>query len=340
MSRKNATGETVVGRMIRSVKLFFYNCNTALYHRLHRKPPKSATPRNRRVKSAGFVVAMLAIPVANFLIFYVYANFSSILLAFQRIGADGKLYLTWENFRQVFQSFTAQGDLINQAVKNTLIFFVFNTAVLLPLSLFLSFFLYKKILLKQYFRFMFFVPSIISGVVMTTTYKFLLAPDGPVGILYKQLTGADTVPAFFAMKEYAMKVTLLYMLWTGFCSNLLLLGGAMARIPEETVEAALLDGVGMWREMFQITLPMIWPTLSTIIIVTASSVLSSSGPILLLTGGGGETYDLAYYIYDQVQMHGRYNVPAALGLTLTVVTFPIVMLVRFLVGKVYADVEF
>lgn len=287
-----------------------------------------------------FVTAMLFFPVLYFCIFYIYGNFSSIILAFQRLDANGNYYFTWDNFEQVFESFTTEGGMIQNALLNSMKIFSWDTLVILPLSLFFSFFFYKKILGKSFFRFMFFVPSIISGVAVTTMYKFMLSNEGPVGFLWCELFNVKVAPPFFTTEEYAMSTMLIYMLITGFSGNILVIGGAMSRIPEEVVESAMIDGVGMWTELFQIALPMIWPTLSTILITTAASILSSSGPVLLLTQGAGNTYDISYYIYDKVQVQGQYGVPAALGLVLTACTFPVVMFTRWGVNKVYNDVEF
>ena len=304
---------------------------------------KSETRKKRNARKTRknmFVYAMLLIPVLHFCLFYIYVNFSSFLLAFRRLDADGNYFFTLENFRQVFDSFRDDGGMIRQAITNSLKFFAWNSFVILPLSLFFSFFFYKNIKGKAFFRFMFFVPSIISGVAVATTYKMMLSNDGPAGLFYKVVFHAESSPPFFTTAEYAMKSILFFMFLTGFSTNILLLGGAMSRIPDEAVEAALLDGANMPTELFKITLPMIWPTLSTIIVTTAASILSSSGPILLLTGGAGNTYDISYYIYDKVQIQGQYGVPAALGLVLTAITFPVVMLTRALVNRIYSDVEF
>lgn len=296
--------------------------------------------KRQAIRNHVFVYGMLLIPILHFCVFYIYVNFSSFLLAFRRLDVEGNYYFTMGNFTQVFDSFREEDGMIRQAVQNSLTFFGWNSFVILPLSLFFSFFFYKNIKGKAFFRFMFFVPSIISGVAVATTYKMMLSNDGPIGLLYKIAFKTESSPPFFTTSEYALKSILVYMLLTGFSSNILLLGGAMSRIPEETVEAALLDGVGMWTEIFKITLPMIWPTLSTIIVTTAASILSSSGPILLLTGGAGNTFDISYYIYDKVQIQGQYGVPAAFGLVLTLITFPIVMCTRHFVDKIYSDVEF
>ncbi len=303
-------------------------------------PKKEKKHDRKRISKNLFVTAMVALPVLHFCVFYIYANFSSIMLAFQRLDVQGNYYFSMENFRQVFESFSSDSGMVRQAVKNSFTFFGWNSFVILPLSMFFSFFFYKKIALKSFFRFMFFVPTIISGVAVTTMYKFMLGNEGPVGVLWKLIFDLKVAPPFFTTEEYAMNTILIYMLLTGFSGDILMVGGAMSRIPEETAEAALLDGVGMWQELFLITLPMIWPTLSTIIVTTAAGILSSSGPVLLLTSGAGSTYDISYYIYDKVNIQGQYGVPAALGLVLTAFTFPVVMFTRWGVNKIYNDVEF
>ena len=287
-----------------------------------------------------FVFCMLILPVLHFLIFYVYVNFSSFMLAFQRLDTNGNYYFTWDNFIQVFNGFQNESGQLRQALENSLLFFAWDTFFLLPISIIFSYLFAKKIKGYRFFRFMFFVPTIISGVAMTTMYKFMLGDAGPIGQIYCWLTGNKVVPPFFATEEFALNTILIYMLIFGFAGKILLIGGAMSRIPEEITDSASLDGVSMWTELFKIYIPMIWPTLSTILITTAACILSTNGPILLLTNGAGNTYDIGFYIYNKVQVQGQYGVPAALGLVLTFVTFPIVMITRHFVNKVYDDVEF
>lgn len=307
---------------------------------INRIDPKTKKVLKKNTKKSIFVFLMLIVPIIHFLIFYVYANFSSIMLAFQRLDQNGNYYFTWDNFIQVFDGFRDDGGTLQQALKNSLIFFAWDTFFLLPISIVFSYLFAKKIKGHRFFRFMFFVPTIISGVALTTMYKFMLGNSGPIGYIYRFFTGADATPPFFAIEEYALTTILIYMLIFGFAGKILLIGGAMSRIPDTITDSASLDGVTMWEELFHIYIPMIWPTLSTILITTAAGILCTSGPILLLTNGAGNTYDISFYIFNKVQVQGQYGVPAALGLVLTVVTFPIVMIVRHFVNKIYDDVEF
>ena len=118
----------------------------------------------------------------------------------------------------------------------------------------------------------------------------------------------------------------------------------MARVPDSVLEAAELDGCGPARELVQIILPLIWPTLSTMILLTFTSLLSSGGPILLFAPTGqAETSTLSFWIYKQVYGTGEfgqtggtgnYGLVSAAGLVFTVIWVPVILFVRWLTEKI------
>lgn len=99
---------------------------------------------------------------------------------------------------------------------------------------------------------------------------------------------------------------------------MLLFTGAMSRIPVSILESIKLDGCGMGREIISIILPLIWPTISTLLVLNATGIFSASGPILLFTKGDYDTTTIGYWIFDMVYTYNNYNVVAAAGLFLPV----------------------
>lgn len=307
----------------------------------------TATPRadkkkqpffqRRNVKKNLFVIAALAIPVLHFLVFWVYVNFDSLLLAFQNIEG-GREVFTFSNFKEAVHSLTTGGGDLNRAFRNTFVFFVYGVIVF-PLGIFWAYFFYRRIALKSFFRVMFYVPQIVSAVVISGLFKYMINPEGPIGVLYRWLTGSEHTPAFLVQEEYALKTVIIYGFWTGFAGQLLLLSGAFARIPMSIIESANLDGIGWWRELWQICVPLIWPTLSTIIIVFSTTIFTASGEILLLTNGQGGTTTISFWLFAQVKYYNSYYLPSALGLMMTIVATPISLFTRWVVNKVYAGVE-
>jgi ABC-type sugar transport system permease subunit len=311
-------------------------------HNLKKKNEKNNKPVGFSTKKRSqsiFVFGMLFIPVIHFLVFWVYVNFSSILFAFQKTTPTGIIY-TLENFEYAIKEIFREGSTIASALKNTLTTWVLDNVIMFALSILWSWFIYKRIKGGSIFRVIFYIPVIVSGAAVTTIFTFMLQAKGPVGQLYQLLFETKEVPSFLLDERYAMKTVLVYIFLTGFGGNMVLLSGAMSRIPKEMMESAIMDGCGMWREIFHFVIPLCWSTLSTMLIISLAALFTASGPILLLTGGSGNTFTLSYWIFYQVKFLGKYNQPAALGLIFTLVGMPIVLFVRWFFGKFYTDLEY
>ncbi|MGN1078513.1 MAG: carbohydrate ABC transporter permease [Candidatus Gallimonas sp.] len=282
-----------------------------------------------------FFTAMIIIPVIHFCIFWIGVNVNSFALAFQ--GKDG---ITFDYFKLFFQELTTAGEnnKLLEGIKNTLIIFGLNNFILLPLSVLFSYFLYKQICCYKYFRVVFFLPSIISSVVLVTLYKEIL--NGPISNLLMQISGSSSPILFFDSTRYAFKSVLIYICWLGIAGNMVIYSGTMSRTPTEIVESAKLDGIGYFGELFYIVLPLMWPTLSVIVLLGVVGIFTADGPILLMTQGQYETYTLGYWFYDKTIVNPNLNYGAAVGICFTMFSIPITLFARWLVNKIDSNVEF
>ena len=288
-----------------------------------------------------FVVGMLSVAMIHFLVFWLYVNLSSILMAFKNVTLEGTKW-GFGNFKIMFDSFANPASELRGAFVNTMIFFSINLLVKLPLTFLCSYFLYKKIKFYKYYRFVFFLPSIISAVVLTSLLKYMVNPGGPIPKLYEILCGRES-PLFLADSDYALGVIIFYTIWSGFGVNIILFQGAMSRIPPEIIEAGKIDGVGMTRELFQIVMPLVWPTISTVVILAFVGLFSSSGEILLFTKGLYDTYTISYWIFEMVQgVKGTVKLEDAstVGIFFSAIALPIVLLVKRGLEKVTESVEY
>lgn len=296
---------------------------------------KKRSRNKTALKKNLFVLRMLAIALINIAVFYFYVNFKSILMAFQ---IDGEQGLTLHHFVTFAKELTRADSTIFRALLNTLIFFINSAFVIFPLSLIISYFIYKRIWGYKIFRVVFFIPGIISSVVLVMVYKNFIVPIGPLGSILKAF-GIEC-PHWFADSRYAKWAIVIYCIWTGLGSNMILFGGAMARIPEEIIESAYLDGIGFFREMFRIIIPLIWPTISTLLVFTVVGMFTASGPILLFTQGESDTYTISFWIFQQMERGYDPNYPSAVGLFFTMIGTPIVLVVKHFLEKVGSDVEY
>lgn len=294
--------------------------------------------QSRKIQRGIFIGLMLSVGILQFLVFWVYVNFNSILMAFQLQTREGLIW-TFENFTRFFHEFSIADFELSLALKNTLLLFLVGTVIGLPTSLLFSYYLYKKILFSKFFRVIFFLPSIISAAVLVALFRYILAMDGPINAILSFISGNLVDIEWVTDEAYSMGTILFYVFWTGFGSNIVLFTGAIHRIPQDILEYAKLDGVSMTRELFQIIVPLIWPTISTLLVFATAGLFTNSGPILLFTQGQHKTMTIGYFIFDQVQ-NNSYYYPAAIGLIFTAIGFPLVILVKWFLGKVLEDVEY
>ncbi len=290
------------------------------------KPNKNP---ERRI-NAIFISVMLALPILHWIIFWFVVNINSILLAFKIPTGDWSL----ETLKVVLRDLGSFDSDLRIAIKNTFIYFT-KDVLMLFFQLMIAYFFYKKILGFKVFRIIFYIPSIVSGVAIATMFSNFITPSGPLGVILNKF-GVDPVPEFLADSDYATKTILLYTIWLGWGGNMLLFGGAFARIPTELIEAAKLDGITVTKEFIYLIMPLVWSTLSTLLILNMTGLFAASGPILLFTRGAYRTTTIGYWIFDKVAFVGvsAYNEVAAAGLIFSCIGVPVIMFFKWLLERI------
>lgn len=299
-----------------------------------------------RFKKNLFVWGMLAYTVLHFIIFWFYVNIETIALSFQRVGVDitdpdtfGKT--VWAGFTQYKAVFNNLAN--SKETQRTLL----NSIGYLPVTLFelfmsvtFSYFLYKKMPLAGMFRVIYFLPSIIPIVVLTFVYRFIFDPS--YGLIPPILKGMGmNVPNFFGTYPTNQIMVYIYCLWVGLGYNIILLSGAISRIPIEVMEYGQLDGISKSRELFSIVVPLVWPTITTTVIIACTSVCTVMLQPLMITPSDSTTNTIALTIYNGV-LAGEGKLPylSAFGLCITVVAVPVILLVRKLMECAFRDISF
>lgn len=282
-----------------------------------------------------FLFAMLILPVVSWVVFWFCTRFSTIILAFKTPAGEWSL----NNFETFFLSLKNPENALNIALRNTLIYFLVTLLIVMPGSFIICYFLFKKIKFSKAFRAIFYFPAIVPQIALVSTYKQFIAPWGVLNKVLSFFGSAIPDAGLLGDPKTATWAIVVYVIWTGFCGNILLFSGAMSRIPRDVLESANLDGANSFVELFKIILPMVFPTITTVIILTFTNIFSASGPILLFTQGQYETTTLSYWIFNNVLgdgmgSGGRYNLVSAVGLFFTVIGVPIILFVRGVLAKV------
>ncbi len=283
-----------------------------------------------------FIFSFLALPIASFLVFYVYANFNAIMMAFQRPVYGGDTEYVWspDNFKRIGELLSSAGEnVLVKALLNTILMWASGMLIGLPLSILACYFFYVRIPGTKFFRAVMYLPQIITSSALVVLFKYAIGSGGPLDILM-----GESYVNPLTVEPSAMLTVIFYSVSFGFGTNIILLGSAMNSINTEMLEAGRVDGCTWFKELYYIILPSIWPTVSTMIILSCAGILGSTGPILAFTKGEVGTTTLSFYIYRLVSGVGTgktdLNLAAAIGIVMTLVSLPLVFMVKRLVyGK-------
>lgn len=299
---------------------------------------------SKRQRDMVFIIMMLAPPIIQFIIFWIVPNFNSILMAFQH--PDSSTF-TMVNFQRFWREAQDPLGSVIPSLRNTIILFIFTNFINLPIVIFMSYLLFKKIYGYKFFRVIFYTPAILGASVTAALYRYLVSAKGPVetvldwlGVEYSKQLGLLGNP------ETAFLMIIIYSLWTGVGVNMIMLLGAMNRIPEDIFESARIDGVGFWREFFQIVCPLIWPTVTTLLVFGMSGIFTNHAATMLLAPNVTEASTIGWYIIRFTISAGSgvsnevFNYPAAVGLVFTAVGLPMVLFTKWLCEKIAKNVEY
>ena len=304
---------------------------------------------SKRKRDYIFIILMLAYPVLQFVLVWSFVNIRSILNAFQVQDIYGNVRWGFDNFITYFDNLfhsTAHNSgamWINDTglvLLNSLGVGIITVFVSLPLSLLFSYFLHKKMPAANIFRAIFFLPNIIP--VVALTFAFKIAFDGNIGYLYDFIRAIGFPVSFFAKAPYTGIMVILYLIWAGLGYNIILISGAIGRIPRELFESAELDHAGYFKEFVHVVIPCIWPTIVTLVVIGMTNVLTLYlQPLLLTNADNAAAYTISMSIFlDAAGDGSAYGKAAAFGLMMSLIWAPVILLVRHFLSKKYQGVDY
>ena len=301
-------------------------------------------PRKKPIRKErlAFIICCCALPVINWLVFYVFTNMSSFVMAFT--NKDG--ILSFDNFIRFWEELNNPVSDIRVAIKNTFLTFAILVATF-PFKVLVSYFIYKKVPGAGIYRILFFLPSIIFGVALAMIFQKIIGVNGFIAQGIQEILHLEQTPELLADTRFANTTVLLHMIWLGFPGDLIIWGGTFARIPTDVLESGKIDGVNWWQEFTKITVPMVWPTVALQMVLLFCGIFGASGQVFLLTKGRFGTMTISAWMYLQLyNLSGNqytsnaFNYMSAVGLVITVIAITISLVVRKWTDKAFDEVEF
>lgn len=172
-------------------------------------------------------------------------------------------------------------------------------------------------------RSVYFLPSAMSLTVTGLLFSFIYQPDGGLlnGILDAIGLG-HLEQAWLGNSSTAMLAIIAMSQWQGFGYSTLLFAVAIQRIPSETYEAASIDGVGPFRQIFAITIPLIREMTGLMMIVVVSGAFQVFNEVMVMTSGGPDnsTQVLGTWLYRSGFVKNDFGYAAAIAVVIFVIT--------------------
>lgn len=304
------------------------------------KKKKAQSPIGQRSGNI-FFYTMVALPIIQFIIFYIVVNFNSILLAFKEYEiVAGKGYVTdwvkFDNFKTIFSEWK-NTEYISDSLPNALKYFFVNVCVVIPLTLLFAYYIYKKLRFYGFYRIMLFLPSVICNMVIVLFYRDFV--EWVVRFLVNKTASAPIETIMGDDKLASFPLILLYVM-ISFSGSILLYLNAMSSISESTIEAAKIDGAGELRTFWHIVLPSIWGTIVSLLVLAFAEIGMGQANLYSVYGSQApkSQQTLGYYVFNLVASEQgndmtQYPKASAYGLLITLVIAPITIISRHLLLK-------
>ena len=261
-------------------------------------------------------VYFMVIPVILFYILFHYKPMYGTIMAFMdyspRLGFSGSEWIGFDNFTRFFNS-----PYFFQLLRNTLLLSVYGIIFGFPAPIILALLLneVKHTGFKKAVQTITYLPHFISLVVVTGIIKDFTMSTGFI---------TDIVVFFGGERQSLIQNPDLYRtiyiasdIWQGIGWGSIIYLSALAGVDEQLYEAASIDGAGRWKQLLNVTIPGITPTIITMLIMKLGQVLGSNyeKTILLYNEATYETADvISSYVYRVGLLDRDWGYSAAIGL--------------------------
>jgi multiple sugar transport system permease protein len=214
-----------------------------------------------------------------------------------------------------FQAMAAD-HLFGRTLFNTAYYALGTVPAGLLLGLILALLVNRRRWGMRFFRTIFFVPAVISGVATILLWGWIFNPRYGLVNAALALVGVRG-PGWLQDEAWAMPALILMSLWT-VGTNMVVFVAALQGIPRDLYEAAELDGAGEWPRLRHVTWPLISPVTFFLLIVNLVAAFQVFTPTYVLTRGGpnNATLTLPLYIYLNAFAWGRLGYASALAMVL------------------------
>jgi len=226
-----------------------------------------------------------------------------------------------KNFINLFSD-----GIFTKAVRNTMIFtlvvVVFQNGLAVPLALAMD----SKIRTKQVLKTLFFVPAILSPLVVGYTWMYIYEPqNGVLNTLLRLFNLSSWEQSWLGDPQFALYSIVLMAVWQYTGYSMVIYLANLQTIPEDLYEAASIDGAGSWQKFKSVTFPLLAPSVTINVVLSSIGTLKAFDIIFVTTKGGPyyATETITTLLYSTAFTKSSFGYGTAMGVIMFLIIFAI-----------------
>ena len=260
----------------------------------------------RRVYGVLFVAPAMLF----FLVFSLYPTLNGFYLSLTEYTLlKPPVFVGFENYAKL-----AGNNQFQNGVKVTLWFLLGTTVPKWILSLALAMLFLAPFRGREFFKTLYFTPTLLSAVVVSLVWKLLLDPNGVISALAKPVTrDPDTL---WLSDRILTPISLIFVDdWAGIPFFMIIWIAGLVGIPRVFYEAALIDGTTRWQAFRHVTLPLLRPTVLFVVVISTINSFQAFALQYVMTRGGPSnlTTTIALLVYNYGFNYFRMGQAAAMS---------------------------
>lgn len=287
-----------------------------------------------------FIFCCLAPAVILFVIFMIIPTIDVFKMSLYKWGGytAEKTFVGFDNFKTLLQS-----DKFYQAFQNTVLLIVVVTIVTFSMAIiFAAILTREKIKGQTFFRVVFYIPNILSVVVISAIFSAIYDPNqGLLNSFLNLFRGADNPILWLGSQKIVIYSIIIAMVWQAIGYYMVMYMASMANIPESLYESASLEGAGRLTQFFSITLPLIWTNIrTTLTFFVISTINMSFLMVKAMTNGGpdGASNVFLSYMYQEAYTNSSYGYGMAIGVAVFLFSFALAAILNAVTKR--EEIEF
>ena len=276
--------------------------------------------KNRRKREKNLFILVCLLPaLILFFTFLIYPTIQVFRMSMFKWGgfSNNQQFVGFDNFKILWQD-----ENFFRTIQNTILLIVVVTLFTVVLAvLFAAILSTEKIRGNNFFRIIFYIPNILSIVVIAGIFSAIYDPKA--GLLNAVLPEAWN-KLWLGDQSIVIYSLAFALIWQAIGYYMVMYMAGMANIPASLYEAADLDGAGKIGKFFNVTLPLIWNSIRTTLTFFIISTINLSFLLVqILTDGGpdGSTEVFLSYMFKQAYTNSSYGYGMAIGVVIFIFSF-------------------